>query len=198
MAAGTAGRASASTSCGPRLAALDVDEHHWLGHADGGCAAASTAHAVGDIVALWRSVQPDTVVTFGPDGMTGHPDHRALWRWTTAAWVATGRQARLLLATTTDRFAREHADLHDRFGVFLEPALPVRTPEVDLAVSIEPPEEVLDQKLAALRAQASQTSGLIEAFGEARYRTWFARETFTDGAPVLRRHRHRDLRAELV
>ena len=59
-------------------------------------------------------------------------------------------------------------DLHDRFGVFLEPALPVRTPEVDLAVSIEPPEEVLDQKLAALRAQASQTSGLIGSRPSAR------------------------------
>lgn len=169
------------------LAALEVEEHHWLGHADGSCATVPTAHAVADVVELWRSVQPDTVVTFGPDGMTGHPDHQALWRWTSAAWVATGRRARLLLATTTERFAREHADLHDRFDVFLDPALPVRTPEADLAVSIEPPEDVLDQKLAALRAQASQTAGLIEAFGEARYRTWFARETFTDGASVLRR-----------
>ncbi len=126
-----------------------------------------TAHAVADVVELWRSVQPDTVVTFGPDGMTGHPDHQALWRWTSAAWVATGRRARLLLATTTERFAGTHADIHDRFDVFLDPALPVRTPEADLAVSIEPPEDVLDQKLAALRAQASQTAGLIEAFGEA-------------------------------
>ena len=40
----------------------------------------------------------------------------------------------------------------------------------------------LDQKLAALRAQASQTSALVEAFGEDRYRGWFGRETFVDGA----------------
>ena len=57
--------------------------------------------------------------------------------------------------------------------------------------AVEPPDDVLDQKLAALRAQASQTAGLIEAFGEHRYRTWFARETFTDGALVARRHRPR-------
>lgn len=180
------------------LAALDVHEHHWLGHADGTCADVPTAHAVADIVEIWRSVQPDTVVTFGPDGMTGHPDHQALWRWTTAAWVATGRQARLLLATTTERFARDHADLHDRFDVFLAPGLPVRTPEVDLAAAVEPAEDVLDQKLAALRAQASQTAGLIEAFGEHRYRTWFARETFTDGKAVLTDRTGPDSRRHLL
>ena len=173
------------------LAALDVGEHHWLGHADGTCADVPMAHAVADVLEVWRSVQPDTVVTFGPDGMTGHPDHQALWRWATAAWVATGRQARLLLATTTERFARDHADLHDRFDVFLVPGLPVRTPEEDLAVSIEPSDEVLDQKLAARRAQASQTAGLAQAFGEDRYRSWFARETFTDGAALTLRPRPR-------
>jgi LmbE family N-acetylglucosaminyl deacetylase len=167
------------------LAALGVHEHHWLGHADGACAEVPVAHAVRDVIELWSTVQPDTVVTFGPDGMTGHPDHQALWRWATAAWVATGRQARLLCATSTARFADEHADLHDRFDVFLAPGLPVRTPESDLAVVVEPDAAVLDQKLAALRAQASQTWGLVDAFGEERYRNWFARETFVDGARFL-------------
>lgn len=172
------------------LAVLGVDEHHWLGHQDGACAQIPVARAVRPIVDLWEEVRPDTVVTFGPDGMTGHPDHQALWRWATAAWVATGRQARLLCATATERFAREHADLHDRFDVFLDPELPVRTPEVDLALVVEPDDEVLDQKLAALRAQASQTATLVDAFGEDRYRSWFARETFTDGAALpLRRPR---------
>ncbi|HEY8059436.1 MAG TPA: PIG-L family deacetylase [Acidimicrobiales bacterium] len=167
------------------LAALGVDEHHWLGHADGTCAGAARADAVRDILEVWTEVQPDTVVTFGPDGVTGHPDHQAVWRWATSAWVATGRQARLLCATTTARFADEHADLHDRFDVFLDPDLPLRTPEDDLALLVEPADDVLDQKLAALRAQASQTAGLIEAFGEDRYRRWFSRETFTDGTRFL-------------
>ena len=30
-------------------------------------------------------VGADTVVTFGADGMTGHPDHVAVGRWATAA-----------------------------------------------------------------------------------------------------------------
>jgi LmbE family N-acetylglucosaminyl deacetylase len=169
------------------LAALGVVEHHWMGYDDGTCAAVPVARAVHQIIEIWDEVRPDTVVTFGPDGVTGHPDHQALWRWVTAAWIATGREARLLCATTTERFAAEHADLHDRFDVFLDPDLPVRTAEDDVALSVEPAPAVLDQKLAALRAQASQTAALVEAFGEERYRRWFARETFTDGARVARR-----------
>jgi LmbE family N-acetylglucosaminyl deacetylase len=164
------------------LAVLGVDEHHWLAHADGDCAAVPLHRAVDEVLAVWRAVRPDTVVTFGPDGMTGHPDHQALWRWATSAWVATGRQARLLCATTTDRWADEHADLHDAFDVFMDPALPVRTAEDDLALVVRPDDAVLDQKLAALRAQASQTTVLVEGFGEDRYRGWFGRETFVDGS----------------
>ncbi len=165
------------------LAALGVDEHRWLGHADGACAGAPLQEAVDEVVAVWEEVRPDTVVTFGPDGMTGHDDHRTVSRWASAAWAATGGKARLLHATTTVRFAEEHADLHDAFGVFDAPDLPIRTDEDELALVVEPDDEVLDQKLVALRAQASQTWGLVEGFGEDRYRRWFARETFVDGAP---------------
>lgn len=160
------------------LAALDVTEHHWLGHADGTCASVPRAAAVAGLLARWEEVQPDTVVTFGPEGMTGHADHVAVGGWATEAWLATGRSARLLHATTTARFADANADLHDRFDVFLAPGLPLRTPEDDLAVAVEPDDEVLDQKLACLRAQATQTAALVAAWGEDRYRRWFARETF--------------------
>ena len=40
------------------------------------------------IVAHLRRVRPDVVVTFGPDGAYGHPDHIAISQFTTAALVA--------------------------------------------------------------------------------------------------------------
>jgi LmbE family N-acetylglucosaminyl deacetylase len=130
--------------------------------------------------------------------VTGHPDHQALWRWATAAWVATGRTARLLCATTTERFADEHADLHESFDVFFDPALPVRRAEDELALIVQPGDDVLDQKLAALRAQASQTSALVEGFGEDRYRCWFGRETFVDGARFVEPARPADDRGTAI
>jgi hypothetical protein len=37
---------------------------------------------------------------------------------------------------------------------------------------------MVDRKLVALRAQASQTEGLIAALGEERVRDWWSTETF--------------------
>jgi LmbE family N-acetylglucosaminyl deacetylase len=39
-----------------------------------------------------RRIRPDVVVTFGPDGAYGHPDHIAISQFTTAAIVAAADQ----------------------------------------------------------------------------------------------------------
>jgi LmbE family N-acetylglucosaminyl deacetylase len=44
--------------------------------------------AVASIAAQLRRVRPDVVLTFGPDGAYGHPDHIAISQFTTAAVVA--------------------------------------------------------------------------------------------------------------
>jgi LmbE family N-acetylglucosaminyl deacetylase len=45
------------------------------------------------IVDRIRRVRPDVVVTFGPDGAYGHPDHIAISQFTTAAVVAAADRA---------------------------------------------------------------------------------------------------------
>jgi LmbE family N-acetylglucosaminyl deacetylase len=49
---------------------------------------ANPREAVAGIVGHFRRVRPDVVVTFGPDGAYGHPDHIAISQFTTAAIVA--------------------------------------------------------------------------------------------------------------
>jgi LmbE family N-acetylglucosaminyl deacetylase len=44
--------------------------------------------AVTSIASHLRRIRPDVVVTFGPDGAYGHPDHVAIGQFTTAALVA--------------------------------------------------------------------------------------------------------------
>jgi LmbE family N-acetylglucosaminyl deacetylase len=165
------------------LAALGVDEHRWLDHPDGGLDAIDAATGERQVRRILDDLDADTVVTFGPDGMTGHPDHVAIGRWATAAGHARG--ATVLHATTTATWATTFAELHARFEVF-GPDGPPRAAEGDLAMSIDLPGPLLDRKLAALRAHASQTTELIRAMGVATYRLWWARETFvlaqaTDG-----------------
>ncbi|MDQ4133261.1 MAG: PIG-L family deacetylase [Actinomycetota bacterium] len=159
------------------LAALGVEEHHWLGIEDGYCATASSIGPVATIGRIIREVGADTVVTFGPDGMTGHPDHRAVSRWTTQAWATSGANGRLLYVASTPGFATRFRSLHERFGVF-EPGLPSVTPEGELAVHLRLQGELLDRKVVALRAQASQTAALIAAMGEDRFREWCTEESF--------------------
>jgi len=48
---------------------------------------------VAAIVSHLRRVKPDVVVTFGPDGAYGHPDHIAISQFTTAAIVAAANPA---------------------------------------------------------------------------------------------------------
>ena len=49
---------------------------------------ADPREAIAGIVGHLRRVRPDVVVTFGPDGAYGHPDHIAISQFTTAAIVA--------------------------------------------------------------------------------------------------------------
>ena len=98
------------------LAAIGVDEHQWLGYGDGACADADEGEAVATIGEIIDAVQPDTIVTFGPDGMTGHPDHsRGVGvddRGLGVAAAATPA-ARLWYATLLPSFHQEWGGLND-------------------------------------------------------------------------------------
>ena len=60
------------------LQVLGVSEHRWLGYPDGGCAEVEITAAATPIADIIREIAPDTILTFPPDGQTGHPDHMAV------------------------------------------------------------------------------------------------------------------------
>src|SRR5215213_9453199 len=57
---------------------LGVDDHRWLGFEDGTLAEVDPEVGAERVVELLDEVRPDTILTFGPDGMTFHPDHVAI------------------------------------------------------------------------------------------------------------------------
>ncbi|MFO7544066.1 MAG: PIG-L family deacetylase [Trueperaceae bacterium] len=67
---------------------LGVRSVRVLGFPDGNLERAPEDKVVGMIAERIRDVRPDAVLTFGPDGITGHPDHAAVSRFTTAAVTA--------------------------------------------------------------------------------------------------------------
>ena len=67
---------------------LGVREVVVLGYPDGALDRVDPALAQEKIAAEMRRVRPQVVLTFGPDGAYGHPDHVAISQFTTAAIVA--------------------------------------------------------------------------------------------------------------
>ncbi|GAB4098746.1 PIG-L deacetylase family protein [Sinomonas halotolerans] len=64
------------------------DRHEWLGYDDGFLAEADPAALAGCVREIMDEERPDVVCTFGPDGVTGHPDHLAIGRATDAAFAS--------------------------------------------------------------------------------------------------------------
>ena len=173
------------------LEILGVSEHSWLGYRDGECPAVPLRDAVDRLCDLIARIGPDTVLTFGPDGITGHPDHRVVSAWATAAFEAAAPPgARLLHAAAPERRVARWQDLDESLGVYL-PGYPVTTPDERLAVDLVLDPVTAARKVRALAAQATQTAGLIAAMGLDRYTAWVGEESFAEASrrplPVERR-----------
>jgi LmbE family N-acetylglucosaminyl deacetylase len=160
------------------LEILGVREHRFLdGPVDVDMQTPLDEVGAGQVRAILAEVSPQTVLTFGPDGMTGHVGHMSVCRWTTDAFDAVAPEsARLLYATVTPDWVEHWNDQLAPFEIFL-PGYPVVTPREELAISFELPSELLDRKFAAIQAHESQVEGLVHVFGD-RMREWMAEEMF--------------------
>lgn len=76
-------------------AALGLTGVRFLGYHDGRLTEADPDEAVAQLVDIMHAEQPQAVITFGSDGISGHPDHLAIHHFTTAAFDRAGLPARL-------------------------------------------------------------------------------------------------------
>jgi LmbE family N-acetylglucosaminyl deacetylase len=155
------------------LEVLGVTEHHWLGYRDGHCADEDPDPVVRRLIELLDEVRPDTVLTFGPEGFTDHPDHRAVSGWTSEAFSRWGHdQSTLHFATQTKAWVSRYGSDFVKIGVFAPGTPPAVGPD-ELSIDVSLPAGVNELKWRALRAQTSQTEGLIQLVGEQLYREAF-------------------------
>lgn len=71
---------------GWRSLGREPDRHEFLRYPDGGVTDVPLEELVEVISAILREERPDVVVTFGPDGITAHPDHIRVGEATDAAF----------------------------------------------------------------------------------------------------------------
>jgi len=165
-------RAAEMEAC---LAELGVTEHHWLGYPDGGCGEVEDAAAVSALTPIFDAVCPDTVLTFGPDGMTAHVDHIAASRWATLAarelGARTGRTPMLLYATRTEEWLARFDGSPGIDATMMDESARVPTVHPDaLALHLELTPALLERKIRALGAQASQVEPLRAEIGDDLFR----------------------------
>jgi LmbE family N-acetylglucosaminyl deacetylase len=181
-------------------AALGVQpDLRFLRYPDGRVADVPPEDLVGAFVAILLERRPHVVVTFGPDGITGHPDHVAVGKAATEAFHVARAQApdgfaRLLYTVlSAERVDALNRALRAR-GVEppdpLQPFVPRGVPTERIGVVVDC-SEVLQRKVEALRRH--RTQGELE---DLPYELWpvvLGREEFeiawparSAGARVLR------------
>jgi LmbE family N-acetylglucosaminyl deacetylase len=161
------------------LEILGVQEHRFLeGPVDVDMESHLDEAGAAQVRAIVEEVQPDTILSFGPDGMTGHEAHKDVSRWATEAFEAVGKPgARLFYATQTPDFVEEMVPQLEPFHVF-KPGSPPVTPRAELAIAFTCDLELLGLKASSLEAHESQIEGLLEVFGEDGLRRFIRDENY--------------------
>ena len=187
------------------MAAVGVHDVRFLDYRDSGMAGtpdnddprafmrAPEADIVAKLVPHIRAVRPETVVTFGPDGIYGHPDHLAIHRAATAAVHAAAdpayappvfapwRTPAFYYHTTPRERLLAMADRPDGPLRDLPPEQRARlgTPaaEIDTVVDVAEYRELKQRAIAAHRTQTGE-GGPLSNLPEERREAMLAREHF--------------------
>jgi LmbE family N-acetylglucosaminyl deacetylase len=147
-----------------RALGLDPDVR-FLRHRDGGLTATPRGELLAEVQGMLEEVAPQVVITFGPDGITGHDDHVAIGAIATEAFGAlrtsSGGAAfsRLLHnAIAQSTLDRLNELLRERGQGPMDPAqpfMPRGVPDVAIGARVDA-SSVYERKLEAIRCHRTQ------------------------------------------
>jgi len=159
--------------------ALGIAPPYLLDHPDGRLSKVPPERLAADILDTVRQLRPDILLTFGPDGLSGHPDHIAIGRAAAAAYGRFEDTAALYTLALPQSVANQFGMLQLR---------PVPDEEIALTVDVMP---VWEAKQTAMRCHATQIAStpLMQAPDEAQ-KAFFGVEYFVRAAV---RHPDRDV-----
>ena len=162
------------------------DRHEWLRYPDHGVADEPFPELVERIAGILREERPDVVMTFGPDGVSGHPDHIAAGRATSEAFEQLQREGvsgfRRLLHHALPQSLLDgwNAELVARGREPMDPTQlyqPRGVPDEQIGVHVDCT-PVIDQKMAAVAEHATQAGDTEErALSQEDLRRAFSFET---------------------
>jgi LmbE family N-acetylglucosaminyl deacetylase len=163
------------------LSILGIKEHHTLGYIDGACNEVNDQEAATKIAAIIKEVNPDSILTFGPDGLTGDPDHQAISRWVKLAFDSSAKPgSNLYYATVSTDWATNYLPKLKAFNFFL-PGFPHATPIENLAINFSMPQDILNIKMSALSANVTQIGAMLAYFGKDTIKNAMSTESYILG-----------------
>jgi LmbE family N-acetylglucosaminyl deacetylase len=153
------------------------DRHEFLRYPDGGVADAPFDELVERIAAILREERPDVVITFGPEGVTGHADHITAGRATTEAFrrcrVGSDGLARLLYSSIPnsmiERFNEELVATGKEPIDPTQPFQPRGVPDETIGVNVDC-SSVVDRKRAAIREHRTQANDFSDELEDEVFR----------------------------
>jgi len=161
------------------LRILGVTEHGMLECLDGECDKVDENDMALQLAVIMHRERPNTILTFGPEGLTGHSDHAAVSRWVSRAVQLVDGNPRVYHAVHTKEWYDEGGkELDEKADVFFNIAEPPMVPEDELGINFTLPENIADVKLRALAAQESQMEELLSKFDVGRLPDALAHECF--------------------
>ncbi|MEW5873483.1 MAG: PIG-L deacetylase family protein [Chloroflexota bacterium] len=151
--------------------ALGVLPPQFLGYQDGTLEQVEAEAGIAQILSIVNAVQPQVLLSFGPDGLSGHPDHIAIGKWALEAYQRAENVAALYTLAVPQSVAGQ-------LGMRQVHAVA----DADIAFGVDV-SSVWETKLAAIRCHATQLSAtpLLRA-PEERQRLFFEREYFVKAA----------------
>lgn len=158
---------------------LGVSEGYWLDFVDGALTDVEDEDALLRILPIVESFQPDTIISFPPDGITGHDDHKAVARWARLVASRYGKDVRVLNSVVSahsyNKYTRE---MDKELNIFFHIKKPDLYTKDESYLALELTDDALDKKLQALEAMPSQTSDMLAKFPEEQIRQAQAEEYF--------------------
>lgn len=167
---------------------------HLLGYIDGQTALVPVNEAVFKIVQLLRRIEPQVVVSFGPEGVYGHFDHLVVHRWATAAVELAGQADRWPEAGPAHQVAKfyhratpqEHVDnMRERFGrtaVMMDgvpfPFIGYPEEKITTIVDIHDYAHLKTQAIRCHSSQIAPETPVMRPDFDPAANPWFCQETF--------------------
>lgn len=162
---------------------LGIHDHVQWNYPDGGCSGVALDEAVVRLGAVIAEYRPDTILTFGPEGMTGHPDHQAVSRWTDMAVADMKQRPHIYHAVCTpEQYKRSLQAMDEKLDIYFNIKQPPLIPAAKCAIAYELSATICRQKCKALAAMPSQTELLFRYFSSDFVRQAFASEYFVDAS----------------